>query len=80
MFTDNGGVLGKTFFNAEKVTNRIAELKEPLLAGSFLYDYDGKYIKNARFVEDPEGAIKIYELPKKRIPLCTSRRYCRRRF
>lgn len=74
------GVIGKTFFNAENISNRLVDTPKPIKTGQFLYDYDGKYIKNMQFVEDVDGCIKIYELPKKRIPLCTSRRYSRRRF
>lgn len=62
------GVLGKTYFNAEKVSNRIAQLQEPIKVGSFLYDYDGIKISNIRFVNDVNGFIKIYEAPKKNYP------------
>ena len=74
------GVIGKTFFNAENISNRLVDTPKPIKTGQFLYDYDGKYIKNMQFVEDVDGCINIYELPKKRISLCFSRRYSRRRF
>lgn len=66
------GVLGKTFFNAEKITNRIEQLKAPLLRGAFAYDYDGLKIKNIRFVPSKEGCIEIYEKPKKKYPYVLS--------
>ena len=65
---DNGGVLGKTYFNAEKVSNRILQLKEPKKIGSFLYDYDGIKITNIKWVNDTNGFIKIYEEPKTDYP------------
>lgn len=62
------GVLGKTYFNSEKVSNRIALLKEPVKRGSFLYDYDGLKITNIRWQNDINGFIKIYEEPKLNYP------------
>ena len=62
------GVLGKTYFNAEKVTNRIAQVKEPIKTGAFIYDYDGLKISNIRWQNDVNGFIKIYELPKANYP------------
>lgn len=62
------GVLGKTYFNAEKVSNRIAQVREPIKIGSFLYDYDGLKIKNIRWLNDINGFIKIYEQPKELHP------------
>jgi len=66
------GVLGKTFFNAEKINNRLAKIKEPILTGSFSYEYDGLKIKNAKFVPNKDGCIKIYELPKRNYPYVLS--------
>lgn len=66
------GVLGKTFFNAEKISNRIAQLKESIKRGSFIYDYDGLKITNIRFKEDLNGFIDIYELPKQNYPYVLS--------
>lgn len=34
------GVLGKTFFNAEKISSRLAEIREPIKRGYFVYDFD----------------------------------------
>lgn len=66
------GVLGKTFFNAEKVNNRIAQLKEPIKTGSFIYDYDGLKISNIRWKNEHDGFIKLYELPKQNYPYVVS--------
>lgn len=68
----NWGVLGKTFFNKENVTNRIRQVKEPIKRGSFLYSYDGIKISDIRFVEDKDGYIDIYEVPKKNYPYVLS--------
>jgi phage terminase large subunit len=62
------GVLGKTYFNAEKVTNRITQVKEPIKAGSFIYDYDGLKITKVKWQNDINGFIKIYEEPKANYP------------
>lgn len=58
------GVLGKTIFDAEKVTKRIQTLNGPIKKGYFTYDYNGLQITNIRFVDDPKGYISIYEEPK----------------
>lgn len=68
----NGGVLGKTYFNAEKVTNRITQVKEPIKKGSFIYDYDGIKITNIRWKNEQDGFIKIYEEPKANYPYVIS--------
>ena len=62
------GVLGKTYFNAEKVSNRIQQVKEPIKEGSFLYSYDGIKITNIRWLNEAGGFIKIYEEPKANYP------------
>lgn len=66
------GVLGKTFFNAEKINNRILQLKEPIKTGSFFYDYDGMKITNIQWKNDNDGFIKLYELPKEHYPYVIS--------
>ena len=66
------GVLGKTFFNAEKVSNRIAQIGEPIKVGSFIYDYDGLKITNIRWKNEQDGFIKLYELPKANYPYVLS--------
>ena len=62
------GVLGKTYFNAEKITNRISRTIEPIKTGFFIYDYDGTKISNIRWQNDINGFIKIYQEPKVNYP------------
>lgn len=62
------GVLGKTFFNAKLISERLRKLTEPLKRGSFSYKYDGNSITDIKFIEDQDGCIDIFELPKERVP------------
>lgn len=62
------GVLGKTFFNAKLISERLRKLTEPLKRGSFSYKYDSNSITDIKFVEDQDGCIDIFELPKERVP------------
>ena len=61
------GVTGKTVFNAKAVAERLEIVQEQkwLRRGFFAYteDYDGIHISNINWVDDPNGAIKIYEEP-----------------
>lgn len=57
------GVLGKTVFDARKISERLQVIPKPLRTGYFSYDYDGLKITNIRWVEDPDGYINIYRLP-----------------
>lgn len=57
------GIVGKTVFDAKKVTKRLDEIPKPLKTGYFNYDYDGLKITNIRWVNDKNGYINIYELP-----------------
>lgn len=57
------GVLGQTIFNANKVNQRLLEIKKPLKVGFFKYDYDGLKISNIKWVNADDGYIKIYETP-----------------
>ena len=68
------GVLGKTFFNAEKISNRLAKIREPIKRGSFIYDFDeqSNKITNIQFIEDINGFIDIFELPKTNYPYVLS--------
>lgn len=65
------GVYGKTIFNAQSVSQRIATAPKPLKQGYFDYDYDGLKISNIRFIEDTNGAVKIYEPVKPNYPYVT---------
>lgn len=66
------GVLGKTFFNAEKISKRLTQIKESKQRGSFIYDYDGLKITNIKFVASEDGFIDIFESPKTNYPYVIS--------
>lgn len=57
------GIIGKTVFDAKKLTQRLDNLPKVLKTGYFEYDYNGLEIDNIRFVNDPNGYIKIYKVP-----------------
>ena len=57
------GILGKTVFDAKKLTERLQVAPKPLKTGYFEYDYDGTTISNIRWVDDNNGFIKLYRLP-----------------
>ena len=61
------GVTGKTVFDGKKVTERVVEIiKDPPLQaeGYMHFDYDGLHIRNAEFVEEAKGFLKIYKYPE----------------
>lgn len=66
------GVLGKTIFPKEIVSQRIAYLrdKKPLKRGYFYYDHDDTKVldESIKWIDDPDGAIKIYEDTKVNTP------------
>ena len=66
------GVLGKTVFDARAIQERLDKIPKPLKVGYFLYDYDGLEIKNIRWLNDPNGYIRIYQVPN--VPQQT--KYC----
>lgn len=59
------GVLGKTIFNAQKVNERLAQIrdKKSIKQGFFIYEYENEKIVDAsiRWVEDEQGYISIYQ-------------------
>lgn len=61
------GVTGKTVFDAAKLSERMRAIKAPEKVGFFDFDYDGK-LHNIRWVDDPDGYIRIYKTPKKGYP------------
>ena len=64
---------GKCYFDKQNITNRIQELAEvKYKQGYFEYDYDGLKINNIKWIDDKEGAIKIYEEPRKNKPYVLS--------
>ncbi|WP_313798807.1 PBSX family phage terminase large subunit [Cytobacillus sp.] len=66
------GVIGKTIFDAQKVTERIAYLRnrKPVKQGFFIFDYENEKIvdKTIKWIDDEEGYIKIYQEPNKSTP------------
>ena len=66
------GILGKTVFDARAIQKRLEELRKPIKTGYFLYDYDGLRISHIRWINDPGGYIKIYQVPN--VPRMTE--YC----
>lgn len=54
---------GRPVFDVRKVIKRLQEIPKPLKVGYFLYDYDGMSISNIRWVNDPKGYIKLYQVP-----------------
>lgn len=58
------GILGKTVFDAKKLQKRLEEISKPLKTGYFTYDYDGMNITNIKWVNDRNGYINIYDVPR----------------
>ena len=61
------GVLGKTIFPAQVVTERISNLRkhESIAEGFFNFDYDNEKIldKSIQWISEDSGYIRIYEQP-----------------
>lgn len=55
---------GKNVFDTEVILDRLTRLPKPLKVGYFDYDYDGLRITNIKWVDDKNGYIKLYTLPK----------------
>jgi phage terminase large subunit len=68
------GVIGKTVFDAQKVTARLLEVRQqpPLAVGSLIYKYEQEQIVDAsiQFIEDGTGPLAIYEWPQAGYPYC----------
>lgn len=65
------GVTGKSVFNAKAVTARLLELRKSgrtVKTGYFAYDDDGTKLSGIRWVDDPEGFIRIYKEPEQGVP------------
>ena len=58
------GVLGKTVFDARAIQSRLETIKKPIRTGYFTYNYDGLSITDIKWVSDPNGYIKIYDVPR----------------
>lgn len=62
------GVTGKTVFDAKAVTRRLLDDVRPVRVGQFIFDYDGLALKNIRWMDDPNGFIKVYREPEDGVP------------
>lgn len=59
---------GKCYFNKKNIINRINEVKEPIIQGSFSCYYDGLRIRGRKFRQEEKGSIKIYKYPENNVP------------
>lgn len=62
------GVTGKTVFDARAISQRLALHIQPEAVGYFDYEDDGLALSHIRWVDDPQGFIRIYHRPKERYP------------
>lgn len=58
------GILGKTVFDARKITERLQNVPKPIKTGYFEYEYDGLEITNIKWINDSNGFIKIFKVPE----------------
>lgn len=59
---------GTHYFNQKNIMSRLAHIKQPERVGYFEYTYQNEKIQSYRWIDDPEGYIKIYEDVKQRTP------------
>lgn len=67
----NWGVYGSSIFDKQKISERILQIKKPLLQGYFEYELDVReHMINSsiQFAENRTGCVKIYEDVKKGYP------------
>ncbi|MEG1942716.1 MAG: PBSX family phage terminase large subunit [Angelakisella sp.] len=62
------GVYGKTIFNAQSVSDRIATAPKPIKAGYFTYTDTKTSLANIKWISADDGYIKIYADPKEGAP------------
>ena len=62
------GVTGKTVFDAKAITARLMLHIQPEAVGYFDYEDDGLRLSNIRWVDDPNGFIRLYRRPVERCP------------
>lgn len=62
------GVTGKTVFDAKAITARLMLHIQPEAVGYFDYEDDGLSLSHIRWVDDPNGFIRIYHRPKDGYP------------
>lgn len=59
---------GQCYFNSEKLVKRLQEVEEPTKVGYFLYELCNEKIMSYKWIDDPNGFIKIYEDVQARNP------------
>ncbi|MEG2526286.1 MAG: hypothetical protein RSA62_03610 [Oscillospiraceae bacterium] len=59
---------GKPVFDNAKIMELRSTAATPLHVGEFEYSYDERSIKDIRWVDKADGAIKIYREPQNRLP------------
>ena len=62
------GVVGKTYFHAQKVQDQLAKGILPELRGRFVYYYNGVEIKDIQLAQDETGPVTIYAAPREGYP------------
>lgn len=62
------GVTGKTVFDAKAITDRLMLRIQPEAVGYFDYEDDGLALSHIRWVDDPNGFIRIYHRPRDGYP------------
>ena len=58
------GVTGKTVFDAKAISQRLAMGIQPETVGYFAYEDNGLRLSHVKWVDDPNGFIKIYHQPE----------------
>ena len=49
------------------IRDRLDDVR-PVRVGQFIFDYDGLALKNIRWMDDPNGFIKVYREPEDGVP------------
>lgn len=59
---------GQCYFNSEKLVKRLQTIQKPVKIGYFLYELNNERIMSYKWIDDPNGFIKIYEDVQDRNP------------
>lgn len=62
------GVTGKSVFDSRAVTARLQLNIQPKRRGHFEFEDDGLRLTGIRWVDDPDGSIRIYREPERGVP------------
>ena len=55
---------GKNVFDTAIILERLERLQKPIKTGYFTYEYDGLKITDIKWVNDRNGYIKLYDVPR----------------